>query len=98
MPISVVLRKEHGEEICRAAPIARQTSHWMRSHSRLINGVDPYSSTIFNARQMRYLLKEIERLLQESSLEDERASLTEISEMCKQGQFRAHRFLWLLGD
>ena len=99
MPIKVVLRKEHGDELARAEFPYRPLDVTLDEvRFPLLNGIDPYSQTIFNARQMRYLSKEIERLRSEPSAAGEQASLEEISEMCKQGRLGAHRFLWFRGD
>jgi DNA helicase HerA-like ATPase len=59
--------------------------------------VDPYSNTIFNSRQMRQLLVEVERLLEVPLSGDERESLEAVADLCREGR-RVHRFLWFIGD
>jgi hypothetical protein len=99
MPISLVLRTERGEEIRRAirAYVPAEVTISGIEYP-LLGGIDPYSNTIFNARQMRQLLVEVERLLQGKLSSEERASLETVAELCREGQSRAHRFLWFVGD
>lgn len=99
MPISLVLRRERGEEIHRAA-----CSYVPADASRdpdkcpLLSGVDPYSNTIFNTRQMRRLLEEVRVLLETEELsDDERESLDAVAALCDEGR-RVHRYLWFIGD
>ena len=98
MPISLVLRKERGEEIRRAARayVPADASRDDRRYP-LLSGVDPYSNTIFNSRQMRQLRTEVERLLEEALSDDERESLEAVADLCREGR-RVHRFPWFIGD
>jgi hypothetical protein len=98
MPISVVLRKEHGDEVGRADMPYLPAEVALDGQSPLLSGIDPYSNTIFNARQMRQLLVEVERLMLEELSSQERASLEAVTEFCREGQRGAHRFLWFIGD
>ncbi|MFG1906099.1 hypothetical protein [Kribbella sp. NPDC048928] len=98
MPISLVLRRESGEDIRRAsaAYVPADASRDDQLYP-LLNGVDPYSNTIFNTRQMRRLRLEAERLLDGPLSDDERESLEQVVEFCREGN-RVHRFLWFVGD
>jgi hypothetical protein len=98
MPISVVLRKERGEEIRRADRPYVPAEAAYGGRFPLLSGVDPYSNTIFNGRQMRELLIEVERLMREGLTDEERASLEVVEEFCREGQKGAHQFLWFIGD
>jgi hypothetical protein len=98
MPISLVLRKEQGEEIRRADGPYTPAEVTLGGQYPLLSGIDPYSNTIFNARQMRQLLVEVERLMLEGVSRQERASLEAVAEFCREGQRGAHRFLWFIGD
>ncbi len=98
MPISLVLRRERGEDIRRAeqtylpAGASRDPAEYP-----LLSGVDPYANTIFNARQMHQLLVEVDRLLSGPLGVAERASLEAVADLCRDAR-RVHRYLWFIGD
>lgn len=98
MPISMVLRKENGEEIIRAEHAYVPADESLDEISfPLLSCVDPYANTIYNTRQMGRLLMEVEKLLGVVLSEEERTSLEAVAELCHEGR-RVHRFLWFIGD
>jgi hypothetical protein len=96
----MVLRKFSGEVISRAdVPYLPAPAVWDEVVFPLLSGVDLNGDTAFNARQMRRLLAEVERLAAQDDLSAEvRSSLDAVAALCQEGQRPPHRFLWFIGD
>lgn len=100
MAVSLVLRKYDGEVIERSElPYVPAPLVWESGGFPVLSGVDLNGDTIFNARQMRQVLAEVDQLLGVDGLtKDMRDSLEAVAELCRKGQRPPHRFLWFVGD
>ena len=60
--------------------------------------IDPYSNTIFNTNQMRPLVRELDRLAQTLSHEEERELVAKIREIAVECQGKPQTYLRFIGD
>lgn len=64
----------------------------------LLGWIDPYSNTTFNTNQMRPLVRELDRLAQTLSHEEERELVAKIREIAVECQGKPQTYLRFIGD
>jgi hypothetical protein len=64
----------------------------------LLGWVDEYSNTIFNSNQMRPLIEELDRLVEDVSSENGKQILTKIRELATECRDSPQTYLRFIGD
>jgi hypothetical protein len=105
MPLTIALENERGEK--RAVVFDDQgllvtlilkTARKDSACIRLLDFVDPYGDTVFNALQMRQLNIELNELLPFAETPEAQDLLSSIQALVRQGQEGVHLYLKLIGD
>ena len=97
MSMSVVVRKESGEELdISLQPIELSDLRRLASQVAMLRWLEPYGNTILNSRQAIELVQQIQEI--DSAERADGTLLGEVLRLARMLDSHPHRYLWFIGD
>lgn len=101
MPIKIILQREHGEAVDQVLdPYGDLARSWPSGEESfpLLQYIDPYGHTVFNAMQMRQVIRELEVLKDQVTTDAAKSMIERVRELAARCRDTSHLYLSFVGD